>query len=374
MGPTVQWSPAIRTLARSIFDSPFPICLWSGPRYALLYNDAYRRILAAKHPAALGQSGSAVWAEIWEQLQPQFDGVRAGGEPIHFEDAPFVMARLEGGGTETAWFNYSLSALRDENGSVVAILNITPETTEKVLAEQQLRDASTRREALLKLDDRLRDVASAANLSFAASELLGTALGVARVGYGAVDAKAGTNKVARTWSLPSFSDVAGDHDFNDYGSYVDDLRRGEAVANADVVIDPRTKANAAAFGAIGIRAHLDVPVFEHGEMVAIMFVHAAMPRIWTKDEIAFVRDFAERTHVAITRRQAEAALRASEEFNRRVLESSVDCIKVLDLDARLEFMSEGGMCVMEVDDFGAIEGACWPDLVGRRARQGDFRR
>ena len=116
VGPTTGWSPALRTMARSIFDSPFPICLWSGPEFALIYNDPYRRILAAKHPAALGQPGSSVWAEIWAELQPQFDGVRAGGEPIYFEDAPFVMARLEGGGTETAWVNFSLSALRDEDG------------------------------------------------------------------------------------------------------------------------------------------------------------------------------------------------------------------------------------------------------------------
>ncbi|MDB5662575.1 MAG: hypothetical protein JWN59_913, partial [Sphingomonas bacterium] len=62
------------------------------------------------------------------------------------------------------------------------------------------------------------------------------------------------------------------------------------------------------------------------------------------------------------RRAVEGRLRASEEFNRRVLASSADCIKVLDLDARLEFMSEGGMCVMEVEDFGAIQGASWPDF------------
>jgi PAS domain S-box-containing protein len=55
-------------------------------------------------------------------------------------------------------------------------------------------------------------------------------------------------------------------------------------------------------------------------------------------------------------------LRASEEFTRRILASSADCIKVMDLNARLEFMSEGGMCVMEIDDFGAVEGACWPDF------------
>ncbi|MCJ2021872.1 PAS domain-containing protein [Methylobacterium sp. E-065] len=58
----------------------------------------------------------------------------------------------------------------------------------------------------------------------------------------------------------------------------------------------------------------------------------------------------------------EAELRRSEEFSSRVLASSADCIKVLDLDARLEFMTEQGMCVMEVDDFETIRGACWPDF------------
>jgi PAS domain S-box-containing protein len=62
------------------------------------------------------------------------------------------------------------------------------------------------------------------------------------------------------------------------------------------------------------------------------------------------------------RKRAEAALRESEEFTRRILESSTDCIKVLDADARLRFMSPGGMEVMEVEDFGAIEGCDWRDF------------
>ncbi|WP_052003592.1 HWE histidine kinase domain-containing protein [Microvirga sp. BSC39] len=62
------------------------------------------------------------------------------------------------------------------------------------------------------------------------------------------------------------------------------------------------------------------------------------------------------------RRQSEAALQESEEFTRRILESSTDCIKVLDADARLRFMSPGGLHVMEVDVFGSIEGCDWRDF------------
>jgi signal transduction histidine kinase/ActR/RegA family two-component response regulator len=171
LGLTTGWSPALRTMARTIFDSPFPICLWSGPHFALIYNDAYRKILAAKHPGALGQSGSSVWAEIWEELKPQFEGVRKGGVPIYFEDAPFIMARLEGGGTETAWFNYALSALRDEDGSVAAVLNITPETTGRVLVERRLAEEQA---ALAKSEALARLNVERVQLALAAGAIIGT--------------------------------------------------------------------------------------------------------------------------------------------------------------------------------------------------------
>ncbi|HEX2091367.1 MAG TPA: ATP-binding protein [Longimicrobiaceae bacterium] len=145
------WSPALRIATRAMLDSPFPICLWSGPHFTLVYNDAYRRILAVKHPAALGQPGSLVWAEIWEGLEPQVAQVRAGGPPVYFENARFVMARLEGGRTEDAWFSYSLSALRDEDGSVAAVLNISPETTGQVLVENALERARDRADRLQTL-------------------------------------------------------------------------------------------------------------------------------------------------------------------------------------------------------------------------------
>ena len=45
-----------------------------------------------------------------------------------------------------------------------------------------------------------------------------------------------------------------------------------------------------------------------------------------------------------------------------VLASSTDCIKVLDLDGKLTFMSEGGQHVMEISDFNSVRGCPWPDF------------
>ena len=71
--------------------------------------------------------------------------------------------------------------------------------------------------------------------------------------------------------------------------------------------------------------------------------------------LKILRDRTEQLH-------AKQAQQADAEFLRSVLASSVDCIKVLDLDANLIFMSEGGQRVMEVSDFNAIRGCPWPNF------------
>lgn len=45
-----------------------------------------------------------------------------------------------------------------------------------------------------------------------------------------------------------------------------------------------------------------------------------------------------------------------------VLSASDDCIKVINLDGSIAFMSAGGMRVMEIDDFETIRNCPWPDF------------
>ena len=59
---------------------------------------------------------------------------------------------------------------------------------------------------------------------------------------------------------------------------------------------------------------------------------------------------------------AGEGLADNEDVLRSVLAGCGDCIKILDLDGRLQFMSEGGKRVMEVDDFGPLKGCPWPDF------------
>jgi PAS domain S-box-containing protein len=61
-------------------------------------------------------------------------------------------------------------------------------------------------------------------------------------------------------------------------------------------------------------------------------------------------------------KRAADELREKAGFLERVLESSADCIKVLDLDGRLLFVSAGGLAALEIDDFETVRGRPWVEL------------
>jgi PAS domain S-box-containing protein len=153
LGEIESWPAALRAVVRSALESPFPINLWCGTELVLIYNDAYRRVLGSKHPGALGRSGREVWAEIWDDIAPLFERIREGGAAAYSEDAPFEVVRA--GEREPAWFTFALSPVRDDEGQVVAFLNIVSETTPRILTERELQRA--RAEAVLA-ETRLRDI------------------------------------------------------------------------------------------------------------------------------------------------------------------------------------------------------------------------
>ena len=77
--------------------------------------------------------------------------------------------------------------------------------------------------------------------------------------------------------------------------------------------------------------------------------------------LKILRDRTEQRNAA-AKEQADAA------FMRGVLTSSADCIQVLDPDARLTFMNEGGLAVMEADDFNQVRGCNWTGFWHGQAR------
>jgi signal transduction histidine kinase/DNA-binding response OmpR family regulator len=136
LGPVEQWPQSLRTSVSTCLDCAFPIFVWWGPEFVMLYNDEYSQILGRKHPAALGQPGLKVWAEIADVIGPMLSRVYERGEATRSRD---LMLHIDRGYPEETYFSFSYSPIRSEDGNIGGIFCPVIETTEKVIGDRRLR-------------------------------------------------------------------------------------------------------------------------------------------------------------------------------------------------------------------------------------------
>jgi len=137
-GPAEQWPDALLITVNTMLCSRHPMFLWWGDDLIQFYNDAYRpSIREDKHPHALGQRGKECWPEIWPIIGPQIDAVMTRGEASWHENQLVPIHRH--GKLEDVYWTYGYSPVRNSAGEVVGTLVVCTETTETVLARQQLQ-------------------------------------------------------------------------------------------------------------------------------------------------------------------------------------------------------------------------------------------
>jgi signal transduction histidine kinase/CheY-like chemotaxis protein len=213
-----------------------------------------------------------------------------------------------------------VSDLKDASGDTTGTLAVMRDVTRRWRADR-------RRDALARLSDRLRDADSSDTAGYEAARLLGETLRVSRAGYGTIDPEDETLHVVRDWTAPGVDSLAGTLPLRAYGSFIDTLKAGEPVTIDDVRRDPRTADAAAALEDRSARSFLNVPVVEQGRLVAVLFVNDARTRAWSADDLALLRDVAERARAVDGRLRSAAALRESEQRLREAnenLEAMVD--------------------------------------------------
>ncbi len=138
LGPLAEWPQSLRTTMSICLNSKFPIAVYWGPEFLMLYNQSLLPMVGPKkHPDALGQPASVVLAEIWGIIEPLLRHVRSTGEAIWSEDLMLPMART--GAPEEAYFTFTYSPIRDETGGIGGVFCAVVETTEKVIEERRLR-------------------------------------------------------------------------------------------------------------------------------------------------------------------------------------------------------------------------------------------
>ena len=142
LGPVEHWSQSLRTMAAAVLASRNPMLLFWGPELVQFYNDAFRPSLgsstgpAARHPRALGMPAAEFWTDVWEVVGPQIDGVMTRGEAVWFENLHLPIER--DGRMDDAWWTYSYSPVRDDDGRIGGTLVVCIETTATVRAMGEL--------------------------------------------------------------------------------------------------------------------------------------------------------------------------------------------------------------------------------------------
>jgi len=131
---------------------------------------------------------------------------------------------------------------------------------------------------------------------------------VSRAGYGTIDPDAETLTVDKDWLAPGVESLAGTRSLLDYLSFIDNLKLGEFIAMEDVDRDERTASAAGAFRHRSAGAFVNVPVVEQGRLVAVLFLDNATARKWESEDLALIKEIAERTRTATERMKANEAL------------------------------------------------------------------
>ena len=273
----------------------------------------------------------AVTMEAWREAYEHGGGFR-------------VEHRIRSKAGDYRWFLVLADPYRNASGEIERWFGTSTDIHEQKLAKMALMAAERRQSFQLALADRIRPLADSEEVTAAACELLGTALGGQRVAYGEADDSGLYLDLKRDWTDGSLASLQGTQlILDDFGVAVADiLRAGRNLVIGDVLTDDAAAPHAAAYQATGIRAVLAIPLLKKGRLRAVLSVHDAQARTWTAEQIAMAEDMVDRTWSAVESARAQARLRAERDQSRQIFDSMAEGFALLDSDWTILQLNEIG--------------------------------
>ncbi|KAK0204649.1 hypothetical protein DFS33DRAFT_1259677 [Desarmillaria ectypa] len=155
LGPMHAWPQSLKSIVSIMLSNPSQSCIFWGPERTLLYNEAWAKGSASKHPHMFGKPGRVAFSEIWETFSKHCDAVYQGQAISRTDDLLFFDSKpgqeLARGSVPVSaeddsmpdvvetYYTWSYIPVEIEDGTIGGIVNNCMETTNKVLSERRMR-------------------------------------------------------------------------------------------------------------------------------------------------------------------------------------------------------------------------------------------
>jgi PAS domain S-box-containing protein len=210
----------------------------------------------------------------------------------------------------------TVSPIRDREGRIAGASKMARDISQRKRAEERDR-------FLVDLDDAVRPLTDAEEVTFTAAKALGQHLGVNRCAYATVEEDEDSFVLTGNYTDGVHS-IIGRYTFRQFGEECLRLMRaGKPYVVSDAGCDPRiSAADRRSYELTAIRAVVCVPILKQGRFVAAMAVHAVGRRNWHANEVELVERVAGRCWESIERARLTKELKESEHLF-RVLANSI---------------------------------------------------
>ena len=149
LGPIELWPASLRCAVDMMLGCAFPASLQWGRELIYIYNDATIPILGRRHPIALGKSILATFPEL-EPYHREMAEVIFSDQRVMRHDQLYRYSVHDQPGE--FWFDVSYSPIHLESGGVGGILAVALDTTPRVLAELSKQRTDLRLKRVLETD------------------------------------------------------------------------------------------------------------------------------------------------------------------------------------------------------------------------------
>ena len=254
---------------------------------------------------------------------------------VHGEGSFTVEFRIRLDDGSERWLYSRGGVVRGPEGAPLRLHGATVDLTER-------KNAQARRLAIVELADLLRDMENPADMADASAEIIGRTLGMCWCAFGALDRTTETVRLEQVWSRDGVEPPARHAPF---GQYCEALDRGEPIVALSPEADDKVLV-------------IYSPRAAHPGPRWVLALQSPASRPWPEEDLAFVREAAERTHGAIERRRAELHLRE----HARELEREVEARTAE--SSRLWRNSRDLLLIMDRSGVLRIANPAWTTILG----------